>query len=332
MPKRNRGKYLDWNERRDTWEIVWYERGRRRSRSCGTADRREAEGQLAETIVAEPSSPRDPSQRPIAQILASYMTEHAETVADPARIGYAVQRLLPFWGELCAADVKATTCKAYARQRKAGAGTVRRELGTLQAALNHDYREGRMTLPVAVTLPAKPPPRDVWLDRTQIAALIRAARKLKRAPHLPFFILIAFYTGQRKTAILQLRKPQVTCSQINFAGPTETKKRRGRVPIPRKLHTTLRYLLRRTPDLGYLFAWHGRPMADIQTSFNRAARKAGLKATPHTLRHSAATHMIRQGVSIGKVAAYLGNSPQMIEQVYGHHAPDYMDDARRAFE
>lgn len=339
MPKRNSGKRLEWREERQVWEIVWYEKGRRRRRSSGTADRGEAEGVLAEVIARDqPTGRCDPAERPIESVLSGYMLEHAPHTAAPERIGYAVSALLTYWDGKTVGDVTGSTCREYARKRKVGDGTVRRELTTLRAAINHDYREGRLRHVVGVVLPKRPPAKERWCDRAEIARLVRAARRQPRARHyLPAFILLAFYTGQRKGAVLDLRKPQVDPARwlidFNPPGRTQTIKRRPKVPAPRKLRTTLRWLMKRTSDTGFLISRKRRPMHDIQTSFDNAVRDAGLQdVTPHTLRHSAATHMLRRGVGQGKAAKYLGTTEEMVERVYGHHAPGYLDEAAKAFE
>ena len=55
--------------------------------------------------------------------------------------------------------------------------------------------------------------------------------------------------------------------------------------------------------------------------------------TPHVLRHTAASWMVQRGVSFAKVARYLGHSDsRTTEQIYAHHAPDYLEDARAAFD
>ena len=47
------------------------------------------------------------------------------------------------------------------------------------------------------------------------------------------------------------------------------------------------------------------------------------KAFPHILRHSRATHLLQDGVSIYEVAKLLGDTIATVERVYGHHAPDH---------
>jgi integrase len=52
--------------------------------------------------------------------------------------------------------------------------------------------------------------------------------------------------------------------------------------------------------------------------------------TPHTLRHTAATWLMQAGVSIWEAAGFLGMSPEMVSQVYGHHHPAHMRGAAEA--
>ncbi len=52
--------------------------------------------------------------------------------------------------------------------------------------------------------------------------------------------------------------------------------------------------------------------------------------TPHVLRHTAATWMAQQGVSLKRIAAYLGNSVVTVDRVYAHHTPEYMTQASAA--
>lgn len=92
-------------------------------------------------------------------------------------------------------------------------------------------------------------------------------------------------------------------------------KRRG--PVPRAL---------------FLNA-HGRPLTrqGYWLVLKRAAAEAGIAAnvTPHTLRHSFATHLLRGGASLRHVQELLGHASISTTQVYTHLAGD---EIQRAFE
>lgn len=368
MPKPNRGATLKWREERGAWEIVWYERGRQRRRSTGTGSRDEADQALGRFLLQrdrDTAGPRDPSERRIAEVLAAYADEKGSHAVDPARIGYAIKALLTFWVSRHVGDINEPTCRAYMRSRKAAAGTVRKELGTLKAAINYDFEQGRLTGSPPVWLPQKPEAKDRWLTRNEAAALLMAARKDPRARlHLPLFILIGLYTGARKEAILSLRWPQVDLERrlIDFNPPGRARTSKGRpiIPIPTRLLTFLRHARKRGSTTGSVISQPIKqpdgtvirgPIANIKHAFATAACRAGMgefeeietargveraaraEITPHVLRHTCATWMTMAGVPFPVIARFLGHSDSRItESVYAHHAPDYLDAAVAALD
>ena len=65
-------------------------------------------------------------------------------------------------------------------------------------------------------------------------------------------------------------------------------------------------------------------MASVTKGFARAVELAELdgKVTPHTLRHTAATRLMLNGVEIWEAAGFFGMSEQVLRETYGHHHPD----------
>ena len=51
---------------------------------------------------------------------------------------------------------------------------------------------------------------------------------------------------------------------------------------------------------------------------------------PHTLRHTAATWLMRAGVDKWQAAGFLAMSMETLERTYGHHHPDYQGEAADA--
>jgi integrase len=286
-------------------------------------------------------------------VLDLYAREHAPTRADPARIAAAIKALAPFWGDLKISDITKTRCRSYAKARGVSDGTLRRELGTLTAALNFASSErliDKRDVPF-VELPVKPEGKDRWLTRHEAARLLSAARNGRADVrlYLPLFILLGLYTGARKTAILGLRWPQVDLEQrrINFAkGARRSNKGRAHIPIPDRLMPFMRAAWRRrSGDLGFVVhdkgrriidiggAWDGSMAKDapIQGSFGRACKRAGLiGVSPHTLRHTCGTWMAQDGVDLWKIGGWLGQSHATTVELYAHHSPDFLDEAKRS--
>ena len=209
--------------------------------TTGTCDRREAEAVLARYIAERErpaGGPRTPDRITVAEALDLYGREHVPTVVDPVRIGYAMERLVGILGELPVGMVNGPVCRRYGKQRGRSQGTVRRELGVLRAAINYCHAEGYLTSAPRVRLPPRPPARDRWLTRREVAALIRAARKRPETRHVARFVLVAVYTGSRTETILNLRyMPSIYGGWVDLASgmmyrrgsaEVETKKRRER--------------------------------------------------------------------------------------------------------
>ncbi|MGS5046046.1 MULTISPECIES: tyrosine-type recombinase/integrase [unclassified Mameliella] len=360
MPKRAKGARLHWRapkNRSPFWEI----RDGNTRLSTSTDDRREAESALAEYIERKnrPVGPTSPDDLSVSMALSLYGEEHAAHVASPERIGYAIDALDKFWRDLPVSAVKGETCRRYAKSRvtrhgkPASAGTIRRELNVLQAAINHCHREGYLTQAPKVVMPAKPPAKERWLTRQEAAWLLRAARSLNRdGRHLADFILCGLYTGSRKDTILRLHIDRAspvgghvdTVQGILYRRPgakAETKKRQTPARLPD------RYLahLRRQAANGRIYvvereiAGERAMVGDIRKAWARARDLAAELAdkqeieidlsdvTPHTLKHTAITWAMQRGATIWDAAGYFGTSAETIERVYGHHSPHHQQSA-----
>lgn len=346
MPRRNTGPKVEWLAKRRAFYIIWYEGGRQRLRATGTTDGIEAQDALIAFIReqrrnAKPDAPREPDQLMIADVLDLYGANHAPGVAAPARIGYAIDALLPFWGERTVSWITRRSCGDYVKHRGKAPATVRRELGTLRASLNYAVEEQRMTRAPHVTLPPKPEGKDRWLTRSEAAALLNAARTGRSDVrlYLPLFIAIGLYTGARKEAILSLRwdKVDLEAGRIDYRNGADTNKRRAHIPIPRPLRTLLRLAQERGRPDGFVVHDKGRRILDVgdstNGSFGGAVARAKLPGvTPHVLRHTCGTWLAQAGVDLHKIGGWLGHSDHRTTLLYAHHHPDYQDDAKTALE
>lgn len=344
--------------RADERQWVIRDGGRQIRTGHGLGQRREAEEALAEYLTnREPPTrrgPAHPSELSVGEVLARYLDFKADTLKGdgPDTLARAVAALSPFWGDLTCDGVKGSVCRAYTRERaiprevtittrtgktlvqthSAGAATVRRELGVLQAALNHAHAEGLLVHPIKVVLPSTGQSRDRWLTRSEAARLLRAA-----APHVRRFILLSLYTGRRATTVLDLTWTRVDLEQsvIRFRaeGEAETNKRRGRVRIPRQLASHLRQWHRSRGRMTHVVMFAGERLDSIRRGIARAAERAGLEGvSPHVLKHTAVTWAIMSGLGVEDAAEFFDTSPATLRKTYWHHSPHHQERALEVME
>lgn len=284
----------------------------------------------------------------IADVLNAYLREHAPQTRSLEFIVHTTKPLLDWWGDKVLADIAGRSCREYVQWRRAqgvAQWTARHDLQTLSAAIRFYHRElGPLEALPAVALPPKPPPRDRWLNRAEVAALVKAARSNSRLRHVARFVLIAVYTGTRSRAVLALQWVPNTAGgyfdldrEVLYRRPSgrgETKKRQPPARIHARLLPHLRAWRRKDMKEGITSVVHyyGAPVGKLRRSWEKVRELAGLgeDVVPHTCRHTAATWQMQAGTDHFEAAGYLGMSVETLIRVYGHHHPGFQSSAARA--
>jgi integrase len=78
----------------------------------------------------------------------------------------------------------------------------------------------------------------------------------------------------------------------------------------------------------------GQPLAGkIRSAWDGILQDAGLgeDVVRHSLRHTAATWLMQAGVDMWEAAGWLGMTVEQLEANYGHHHPDFQEEAAEAF-
>jgi len=234
--------------------------------------------------------------------------------------------------------------------RMVSAAAARRELEDLRAAINHHRREGLCSEIVSVVLPPRSAGRERWLTRSEAARLLWAAWRAKQVMrdkdtrravgrHVARFILVGLYTGTRSAAICGAAlMPTVGRGHVDLEqgvfyrraiGRRQTNKRQPPVKLPARLLAHMRRWERLGLARKSVVEWNGKPVASVRKGFEAAVRAASLgpDVTPHILRHTCTTWLMQKGVNLWDAAGFLGMTVQQLEQGYGHHHPDYQEEA-----
>ena len=161
----------------------------------------------------------------------------------------------------------------------------------------------------------------VVLSDHEILKLIQVTRNLKHRA-----IIAMLYSGGLRIGELLKLKPSDIDFSRNVIHIRQGKNRKDRVV---HLSETIKpllnnYLLTYTPKT-YLI--EGRDQAAytpsaVRNFLKKSCRMAGIfkKVTPHTLRHSYATHMLENGVDIRYIQELLGHSKPETTMIYTHVA------------
>lgn len=345
---RNRREFPWLNQRdNDHWYVHWYDGEERQTRRKALRVRglKEAVRAYGEFLLDWSNDHAAPRRRgpTVAKVLDDYIRDHIDQVAlDPLRARYARKQLNAYFKDSLLRDVDVPACSAYAEARRsanipnkstriatgcgAADGTIRRELLVLGSAARFSLLHRRITPEDMPTIlaPSPPPGRKAFLSRNELRDVFRSASE-----DLQNFIALCYYTGARRRAIEELTVEQVDleANRIDLLPPDATvkeqasNKHRPSIPIASELRPRLTALI-----AGRIKADRVLPVRGYYAQFKQHLTRNGLKVKryPHVLRHTRATHLLQEGVSIYDVAKLLGDTPTTVEKTYGHHSSDYL--------
>jgi len=205
------------------------------------------------------------------------------------------------------------------KRTKGGAavGTVNRELATLRHLLNSAARWGWISKGSVAQfkLAVEPQQQMVVLTDMQCAALMKAAHE-DQDERCWLFVAFGLGTAMRHREILKVRYDQIDFDNRRIFVP-DAKAGEREQPITEALVGALRTQQRNEPDRdGWVFptmipkqanAGHRTNMA---RQFARSVTRAGLDATrvtPHTMRRTAITKLVKAGVDLPTIQRISGH-------------------------
>ena len=218
------------------------------------------------------------------------------------------------------------------RQRGLGARSAARHLSAVRGLYRFLLAAGEIRRDPTEHLESPRPPRRLprTLSIEDVAALVEspdlsAPEGLRDRAMLE----LLYASGLRASECLALR-----LEDLNIAGGYVTATGKGNrqrlVPVGaqalkwvERYATTSRPALVKRGDPGALFVnRYGRPLSRqaLWMVIKRAGRRAGVRSavSPHTLRHSFASHLLERGADLRSVQAMLGHADIATTQIYTH--------------
>jgi integrase/recombinase XerC len=225
------------------------------------------------------------------------------------------------------------------------ARSVNRKLSCLKSFFRQCQRMGRIPLSPARDIRVLKTPKrlPVFVEEEEMAQLLamtadpesfeEATRRL--------VVLMLYHTGLRVSELVGLCEGQVDMALQTIKVLGKGNKERV-LPAGAELLMEIRKYLERKSREEDLPVGPGAPLLVMPNGRPLTARKAydlvrvSLEAvttidkkSPHVLRHSFATHLLRNGADLNAVKELLGHASLAATQVYTHHSIDKLRDIHR---
>ncbi len=128
-------------------------------------------------------------------------------------------------------------------------------------------------------------------------------------------ILMLYGLGLRISELSGLKLEDIKESWVQIHGKGN---RVRELPLLGELQRLIKLHTAQTMPKKYLFEKGNLPMnsAQLRYRLTKLFKEAGIKATPHQLRHSFATHLLNNGARIADVSELLGHKTMATTQIY----------------
>jgi integrase len=342
------------------WYIHWTDGRRSKRVSTRQEDLAKAKVFLGQWLLmgpveAAPAAPSGGADLAVSDVWDLYHKSHiCKNVASQTTANFVWLNLKQHFGHSAIRNITPAMVESYVAKRSEGKigrpskdSTIRRELAALRACLNWAAHPHRNILAPAdvphFAMPSEGEPRDRWLTQDEMAKILDAA-KPEHGPTTPVerLLWLALHTAARVQAILELTWDRVDfvtgVIHYDVPGRKKTKKRRAAVPMSEQLLKFMKRAWREAPRniAGKLLEPRVVGINSRHYAYKlirSLTQKAGIaKAGPNAMRHTAATHMVRNGTSIHYAARVLGNTYAVTEKHYAKHAPEGLREAVNAIQ
>jgi len=293
------------------WYIKYYSHGKYHVEATGSADKKVAEKVLKDRLAKKtlgrliPGSSRVTFEDMEQYILDDYKTDGKRSLD---RIKISLENLREYFSACRAETITTDKINIYKRERQAedaANASINRDLSVLKRMFNLAIQAGRLSQRPYIPMLKEKNVRTGFFEASDFLALREAL-----PAYLQPVVTFAYYTGWRKSEVLDLRWSQVDLHEgIIRLRPEQTKTGEGRViAIDGELLGVLQSQWNQRKILAvpgqvnaaicpYVFHHSGRPIRDFRSAWQNALKQTGLSGKIfHDLRRTAVRNMVRAGV------------------------------------
>lgn len=324
---------------RGKWRVRIFHKGQRRDWIVEGAKTDAEAFEARQRVALEQGDPVPSRSVPsFSDFCLSHYRHHAETHLRASTWSvrkYQLATLYEHIGELKLTDITTAAVEAYKTKRRkqdAKPRTVNNELAVLQAVRTYARKLGVPTANATIDpLPVIGRGRVTFWTGAQLASLFTSVQE--HAPEILPIVLFLVNTGCRKGEALALEWRCVDVKRrIITIEPNEDWQPKDNEPREIPISSGLLPYLKRTQLGRYVFpsGTGDRYAYWPKLQFDRARKAADLKGGPHTLRHTFASHFLKNKPDIFLLSKILGHSETRTTRLYSHLLPDHLAAARNA--
>ncbi|MBB1482511.1 site-specific integrase [Tessaracoccus sp. MC1865] len=282
------------------------------------------------------------SKETVGSMAATWLASNPDWTASTRsrNTGIAENYIKPRWENMALRDVTHEDIQEWVGSIDRAGGTVRKIAGVLSSILDLAVISRRLAVNPAASV--KLPKQDLkprqYLSAAQVERMAAAAGQGRDV------VLVLAYTGLRfgELAALKVRsvdqlrrrfmiEESVTDVDGELHWGTPKDHQRRSVPYPKFLAEDIAARMKGKKPDDLLFPTNrGAVMRVVNARrdwFDRAAVKAGVKVTPHELRHTAASLAVKAGASVLALQRMLGHDkPSTTLDVYADLFDEDLDD------
>ncbi|HSG30099.1 MAG TPA: tyrosine-type recombinase/integrase [Thermodesulfobacteriota bacterium] len=319
---------------------VFSKAGKKKWLKIGRVDKKEAK-KILKQLELDYSKDRLNLSSPLVPTLYQYLNKYfVYSKTNKAHSTYTIEleitkTIKKYFGDIELSKIDSISIENYKSHRKSlglKPATINKELSLLRFMLNKALEWKYIDKTPKLKLLRLPKEPVKYLNTIEINKILDNCSEWLKP-----MVIVMLNTGMRIGETLNLRFKDIDYDNRKIMVRSSKTNNFRVIPMNEELFRILRWLklnyvnfknqkvtLRQPQQREYLFCHsNGNKLKTIKNSFGVACRKAGVKASLHSLRHTFASHLVMSGIDLVTVKELLGHSSISTTMIYSHISEEH---------